>query len=62
MLEYNVPSNGRCRRSYGGGFLREKREHGGVDPDYATVLFGGVGVAVSKMQLRCSMKCWPREK
>jgi hypothetical protein len=23
MLEYDVPSNGMCRRSYGGGFLRE---------------------------------------
>jgi hypothetical protein len=44
------------------GFLREKREHGGVDPDYATVIFGGAEVAVSKMQLRCSTKCWPREK
>jgi hypothetical protein len=44
------------------GLLREKREHGGVDPDYATVIFDGAGVAVSKMQLRCSMKCWPREK
>jgi hypothetical protein len=43
------------------GLLREMREHGGVDPDYATVIFGGVGVAVSKMQLRCSTKCWSRE-
>jgi hypothetical protein len=38
------------------------QEHGGVDPDYATVIFGGAGVAVSKMQLRCSTKCRPREK
>jgi hypothetical protein len=44
------------------GLLREIREHGGVDPDYATVIFGGAGMAVSKMQLRCSMKCWLREK
>jgi hypothetical protein len=44
------------------GLLREMQEHGGVDPDYATVIFGGAGVAVSKMQLRCSTKCWPREK
>jgi hypothetical protein len=43
------------------GLPREMREHGGVDSDYATVIFGGVEVAVSKMQLRCSMKCWPRE-
>jgi hypothetical protein len=44
------------------GLLREMQEHGDVDPDYATVIFGGAGVAVSKMQLRCSTKCWPREK
>jgi hypothetical protein len=44
------------------GLLREMRERGGVDPDYATVIFGGAGVAVSGMQLRCSTKCWPREK
>jgi hypothetical protein len=44
------------------GLLREKREHGGVDPNYAMVIFGGAGVAVSKMQLRCSTKCWPWEK
>jgi hypothetical protein len=44
------------------GLLREMREHGGVDPDYATVIFGGAGMAVSKMQLRCSMKCWLWEK
>jgi hypothetical protein len=25
------------------GLLREMREHGGVDPDYATVIFVGVG-------------------
>jgi hypothetical protein len=43
------------------GLLREMQEHGGVDLDYAMVIFGGAGVAVSKMQLRCSMKCWPRE-
>jgi hypothetical protein len=50
------------RKSYGGGLLREMRERDGVDPDYAMVIFGGAGVAVSKMQLRCSTKCWPREK
>jgi hypothetical protein len=44
------------------GLLREKREHSGVDPNYATVISGSAGVAVSKMQLKCSMKCWPREK
>jgi hypothetical protein len=44
------------------GLLREMQEHGGVDPDYSMVIFGGAGVAVSKMQLRCSTKCWPREK
>jgi hypothetical protein len=44
------------------GLLREMQEHGGVDPDYAMVIFGGAGVAISKMQLRCSTKCWPREK
>jgi hypothetical protein len=44
------------------GLLREMRERGGVDPDYATVISGGAGVAVSGMQLRCSTKCWPREK
>jgi hypothetical protein len=44
------------------GLLREMQEHGGVDPEYATVIFIGAGVAVSKMQLRCSTKCWPREK
>jgi hypothetical protein len=44
------------------GLLCEKREHGGIDPDYAMVIFGGAGVAVSKIQLRCSTKCWPREK
>jgi hypothetical protein len=44
-------------RRCGAGLLREKWEHGGVDPDYATVIFGGAGVAVSKMQLRCSTKC-----
>jgi hypothetical protein len=44
------------------GLLHEMQEHGGVDPDYATVIFGGAGVAVSKMQLRCSTKCWPWEK
>jgi hypothetical protein len=37
--------------------LREMREHGGVDPDYATVIFGGARVVVSKIQLKCSMKC-----
>jgi hypothetical protein len=37
--------------------LREMREHGGVDPDYATVIFGGAGVAISKVQLKCSTKC-----
>jgi hypothetical protein len=50
MLEYDVPSNGTRRRSYGGGFLREMREHGDVGPNYATKIFGGAGVAVSKMQ------------
>jgi hypothetical protein len=44
------------------GLLREMRERGGIDPDYATVISGGAGVAVSVMQLRCSTKCWPREK
>jgi hypothetical protein len=44
------------------GLLREMQEHDGIDPNYATVIFGGAGVAVSKMQLRCSMKCWPRKK
>jgi hypothetical protein len=39
------------------GLLREKRKHGGVDPDYATVIFGSAGVAVSKIQLKCSTKC-----
>jgi hypothetical protein len=28
------------------------QKHGGFDPDYATVIFGGAGVAVSKMQLK----------
>jgi hypothetical protein len=62
MLEYDVPSNGTRRRSCGEVFLREMRERSGVDPVYATVILGGAGVAVSKMQLRCSTKCWPREK
>jgi hypothetical protein len=44
------------------GLLREMREHGGVDPDYAMVISSGAGVAISGMQLRCSTKCWPREK
>jgi hypothetical protein len=44
------------------GLLCEMREHGGVDPDYATMISGGAGVAVSGMQMRCSTKCWPREK
>jgi hypothetical protein len=43
-------------------FLREMQEHDGIDPDYAMVISGGAGVAVSGMQLRCSTKCWPREK
>jgi hypothetical protein len=39
------------------GLLREMRECGGVDPDYATVISGGAGVALSGMQLRCLTKC-----
>jgi hypothetical protein len=62
MLEYDVPSKGTRRRSCGEVFLRKMRERSGVDPVYATVIFGGARVAVSKMQLSCSTKCWPREK
>jgi hypothetical protein len=53
----DVPSNGARRRSCGEVLLREMREHGGVDPDYATVIFGGARVVVSKIQLKCSTKC-----
>jgi hypothetical protein len=52
MLEYDVPSNGTRRRSYGGGFLREIRVHGDIGPNYATEISEDASVAVSRTRAR----------
>jgi hypothetical protein len=52
MLEYDVPSNGTRRRSYGGGFLREIRVHGDIGPNYAMEISKDASVAVSRMRAR----------
>jgi hypothetical protein len=57
MLEYDVPSNGTRRRSYGGGFLREIRVHGDIGPNYATEISEDARVAVSRMRARSRVRC-----
>jgi hypothetical protein len=57
MLEYDVPSNGMRRRSYGGGFLREMREHGDVGPNYATKISDDARVAMSRTRARSRVRC-----
>jgi hypothetical protein len=57
MLEYDVPSNGTRRRSYGGGFLREIRVHGDIGPNYATEISEGARVTVSRTRARSRMRC-----
>jgi hypothetical protein len=48
MLEYDVPSSGTCRRSYGGGFLREIWIHGDIGPSYAMEISKDARVAASR--------------
>jgi hypothetical protein len=57
MLEYDVPSNGTRRRSYGGGFLREMWEHGDIGPSYATEISDDARVAVSRTRARSLARC-----
>jgi hypothetical protein len=56
-LEYDVPSNGTRRRSYGGGFLCEILVHGDIGPNYTTEISGDARVAVSRMRARSLVRC-----
>jgi hypothetical protein len=57
MLEYDVPSNATRKRSYGGGFLREMREHGDIGPNHTTEISGDARVAVSRTRARSLVRC-----
>jgi hypothetical protein len=57
MLEYDVPSNGTRRRSYGEGFLHEIRVHGDIDPNHATEISEDARVAVSRTRARSLARC-----
>jgi hypothetical protein len=57
MLEYDVPSNGTRRRSYGEGFLHEIRVHGDIDPNHATEISEDARVAVSRKRARSLVRC-----
>jgi hypothetical protein len=53
----DVPSNGTRRRSCEGGLLHKMREHGDIDPNYATEVSGDARVAVSRTRAHSLVRC-----